>query len=242
MAPILSLLGASIYFGLLSFEIKIVPFSAFDLKDHFDKAADLFLPVFVVSAVASLLSYLLAMEMMERAEAHNAQSNERHIFRRSVKVISTLLGFVILFVAPPIFRTLAFMGLMLVPFSFIMRRLIFYKSSTLSDRVLRERFRLYFMPYSTIFVAIIYLVLQYDLAIFGAKTRHLETDNRVIIDKIELGLIVIEEDEYRLVLEDGATTMIGPKVEYSSIPYACRWGLEFACRNTLQLKEQTEGE
>lgn len=228
--PALSVMSASVYFSLLSAEMSFLPAQIFDLQDHFNKAVDLLVPVFLGTILTALISgRLLFMKPSEAVEPLTLKAIVSIAFY-------VVLGIILTFIyaisnSSKAYVILIFLSLLIVMFGAAR----FFQTSLFNKYVVTSGFKIIWgLLVLTALGA--YLYTAQERALERAVRAHYASDERVLVDKFSIGILIIEDRKFKIEASDGRVIAEGAPINPIKKTIACSAGVQWTCRHNKDFR------
>lgn len=230
-----ALVGAGIHYSLLFHRVDIFPSSILTIKDHFDKAVDLLLPVFLYSVI-TLIGSLMFADAIGVGE-----SREKKIHAWRLRFYDTALLATAILVYYFLRKGDAWLGLLIIMIAMI--RIYLDVISWLFGKYFHSEskkiVRILFFLYMLFFLMLSVMVRNVDDHLIKASERFYANESDVIIDRLDVGFLMIRDGRY-ILSRDGNELIVGKTVADKDASRACEAGLEWACFNSISLTDGVE--
>lgn len=242
--PSVALLSANFFFMYRSFFISVIPYPAFTLQDHFDKAVDFLTPIFVLGAIVVAASVLVPRMVMTVAPVEPDENAHfiHPVIAKWFLVVGTLVSAAVFFFLPASefgFAVVAFTtGLAPLYLSFVYR--VFSPNPHPGQNA-----NYFWMALSgLLYVATIFalVMMTVEAQVSKATIRYLKDQKLVLLDSSSSGWLVIDDGEYKIIRQDGSLVAAGQPIKTESTSAACRMFSGFFCattKNYIEIAKRT---
>ena len=235
LAPAIALVGANIHFRLLADRTGLFNVNVFTLQDHFDKAVDLMIPVFLLFGLSISFVILLAERSIDedkKKEADGQKKKKRSIRRE--RLLGIVLAFGVSYLVPGTMRWLALIIILTVALQPIVAMLSDYAEQKVQWESDSTYFRLSFVMFLSAGM-LTGLGMNLEGSVNSAAKSHWATEKRIIFDRISSGYIVIDEGQFRLTTESGDLVFSGAEIPEKISSGLCRDVGGWTCIGTQNL-------
>lgn len=231
LIPAISVIAANFYFIMLASKIEAIPVNAFDLQDHFNKAVDLLFPVFFI-LIGSLLfaSLIIASDKDENYQIEDKPLS-RYRTSTTIFLFLALYGFLVTSVENR-WVDFTFLMLLVTPFMGSFGRFAVAAWTKRDPNSTESKWIV--LSILLIGTFVIVLIRKFDLDYWEAIDKYSETGELVYVDKLSMGSLVIDENRFRVLNEQGDVLIEGKELPEKWEPIACRLGWKWSCRFTKE--------
>lgn len=243
ITPAISLVSANLHFQIIAGAAELFPARMFTLQDHFDKAVDLLIPVFLMYVLAACIgaahtelsgdsSESELPELTPEELAVFIKKEKRKEFRSNIRIATFTAIWMLITVGP--LKWLGLFGIFLVV-SVPLNRLL----TKIAGKVFNWDYDATFMrvAFATSIVAaiVVGIVITAKSGLIHANQKYWDTREEVIIDKFGPNYFIIRDARYYLIDGEGAPIFIGNKIPERAESISCAYIGGRACWNSHDL-------
>jgi hypothetical protein len=225
LVPAVALISANGFYLYRSLFVNFVPYTMYTLQDHFDKAVDFLIPIFVATILMIALIWVV-IGLMDWGRGKNSNTGSTVKKRRLtlglnwIIALNALLTCALLYFCPPPFYMIGLFGVVCAA---LVKALEIF-SDKRPDLIINHNNLFWVAAFGSIYALSCAYFIMYSVhgQLAAAKVAYLVSHERTLIDSSSVGWLVIDDGRYKVIQQDGSLVANGPKILTKSKSPACR--------------------